>query len=268
MKSNIPSQSKPEVSVAVQTKAETADTSFSKLAFLAMARANIFRLLALAFYDPTQEFIQQLVSGSYISELHGYYSDLASHHNTGVEALEPLKNYHASLSTCDQAELLKELKVEYARLFIGPGIPAVQPYETFYDEKMTSESQPLLMVSPQAIAVEKAYLEAGVAMPKELWEPPDHFAVELEFLFYLSKKESDAWAEGDNADANKWHRRQLAFIDGHLGCWGLRFCSKIQKESSHPFYRSISIFAGTILKQEGSNTANPSEDEIPSTIVK
>lgn len=252
--------------MVVQTKPDAADAAFSKLAFLTMARANVFRLLAFAFYDPTLEFIQQLVSGSYISELHGYYSDLVTHHNGGIEALERLKEYQSSLSGRATTELLKELKVEYARLFIGPGHPAVQPYETFYYEKLKGDSQPLLMVSPAAMAVEKAYREAGIAMSKELREPPDHFAVELEFLFYLSKKESDAWAEGDNDAANKWHRCELAFIDGHLGRWGQRFCSKVQKESLHPFYRSISYFAGTLLKLVSSNTAVHRSDETPSTI--
>ena len=90
----------------------------------------------------------------------------------------------------------------------------------------------------------------------------------MEFLYYLFKKESDAWTEGDNKEANKWHRSELVFIDSHLGCWGPIFCSKIQKESNHPFYCSISIFAGIILKQEGSNTTNPNGNETPPTIIK
>jgi TorA maturation chaperone TorD len=253
------SQSKPEVPVVVQTKPDAADAAFSKLAFIAMARANVFRLLAFTFYDPTLEFVQQLVSGSYISELHGYYSDLVTHHNGGIEALEPLKEYQPSLSVRDPSELLKEVKVEYARLFIGPGNVAVQPYETFYDERLTSESQPLLMVSPAAITVEKAYREAGLAMSKV--EPPDHFAVELEFLFYLSKKESDSWAAGDNADAKNWRRRELAFMDGHLGKWGQRFCSKVETESLHPFYCSIAYFARILLRLEGSNAVTSDVDQ-------
>jgi putative dimethyl sulfoxide reductase chaperone len=249
--------------MVVETKPDAATAAFSKLAFIAMARANIFRLLTLAFYDPTQDFVQQLASGSYVSELHGYYSDMVSHYHIGVDALTPLKDYQSGLSEHDLAELLKGMKVEYARLFIGPGIPVVQPYETFYDEKLKNTSQPLLMVSPSAIAVENAYLEAGLAVAENKRTPPDHFAVELEFLYYLSKKESDAWAESDNTAAKKWRRRELAFIDGHLGCWGQRFCSKVQKESFHPFYRSITFFAGTLLKLEGSSTAVHCGDKTP-----
>ena len=249
----------------VQTNPDAPDAAFSKLSFLAMARANVFRLLALAFYDPTPEFIQQFVSGAYVSELHGYYSDLVSHHNTNVDALDPLKKYQAGLSTSDPAELLKEFKVEYARLFIGPGTPVVQPYETFYRENRNAEGQPLLIVSPEALAVEKAYLEAGLAMSEEKRDPPDHFAVELEFLFYLSRKESDAWTQADNEAAKKWRRRELAFFEEHLGSWGRRFCNKVQTESDHPFYRSIASFAGILLELEGSYTLKSSSNETHST---
>jgi putative dimethyl sulfoxide reductase chaperone len=236
------------------SKPEAAEAAFTKLSFMALARANLFRLLAEAFYNPTAEFVQRLLSGAYISELHGYYSDLASHQPSGKDALLPLKKYQEEISGTDTDELLKEMKVEYARLFIGPGTPAVQPYETFYDKRMTKESQPLLMVSPAAIAVEKTYREAGVAMAEKLQEPPDHFAVELEFLYYLSKKESDAWVEGNNAGANSLHREEIAFIDAHLGDWGQRFCSKVQKESTHPFYVSITYFAEILIKLAGSNS--------------
>jgi TorA maturation chaperone TorD len=254
--------------MAVQTKTDAAAVAFSKLALISLARANVFRLLANFFYDPTHEVVEQLVSGSFISELNGYYNDLANFHHTGIDALELLKNYHSSLSNIDSDAMLKEFKVEYARLFIGPGTPVVQPYETFYAKNLTSESQPLLMVSPAAIAVEKAYREAGVKMSAQ--EPPDHFAVELEFLYFLCKKESDSWTEGNIDAANKWRRTQLAFIDGHLGCWSERFCNKIQEESTHPFYKGLAYFSNILLKLEGSgsNPENIRRIDSPQTTEK
>jgi TorA maturation chaperone TorD len=109
------------------------------------------------------------------------------------------------------------------------------------------------MVSPAAMAVEAAYREAGIGMAEEKREPPDHFAVELEFLYYLSKKESDAWAAGDNEKAREWRRHELAFMDGHLSKWGPVFCARVGAESLHPFYRGIAAFASTLLKLEGNN---------------
>lgn len=236
------------------TKIDAAKSAFSNLSFLALARANIYRLLADAFYNPSPEFVHNLISGAYLSELNGYQSDLLKHQNGGNEPLDELKKYITSLAGADVDETLKEMKVEYARLFIGPGKPAVQPYETFYDKRMSPLTQPLLMVSPAAMAVEKIYRQAGVAMSHDLQEPSDHFAVELEFLFFLSKKESDAWAEGDNKNGNEWHRQELAFIDGHLGVWGLEFCDLVIKASTHPFYRALCHFARTFIYQSASHS--------------
>lgn len=235
---------------------EAIDAAFSKLAHVALARANIFGLLAFAFFDPTEEFVGQLIDGSYVSELHGYFRDLTNRpisNGEAREAFEPIKSVQADLARREMYDLLRELKVEYARLFIGPGQAAVPPYETIYGRK-AKDISPLLMVSPEALAVEAAYKEAGVAISSELREPPDHFATECEFLYYLCGKESDSWMEGNNKEALVWRRKQLAFIDGHLGRWGVQFCQDVEAESHHPFYKAIAHFTKTIIQIEGSDS--------------
>ncbi|MCC6957582.1 MAG: molecular chaperone TorD family protein [Anaerolineales bacterium] len=239
-----------------QTDTEAIDTAFSRLSHLALARAEVFGLLAFAFFDPNEEFVDQIINGSYISEIHGYFQDLGNRRipsNEAREAFAPLKAAQMELAQQNKDQVLRDMKVEYARLFIGPGHAAVPPYETFYGGK-TKGVAPLLMVSPEALSVEAAYREAGVAMSSDLREPPDHFATECEFLYYLCKKESDCWAEDNNSEALKWRRQQLAFIDGHLGRWSVQFCEDIETASHHPFYRAIARLARTIIQIEGSDS--------------
>lgn len=232
---------------------EAVNAAFSKLAGIALARANAFSLLAIAFFDPTEEFAKHLVSGAYLSEVNAYFQDLTRRQPAARQALDPLKALQAQLAKCSPQALLHDLKVEYARLFIGPGRMRVPPYETFYGPK-NKESQPLLMVSPAALAVETAYHEAGVAITNTLREPPDHFATECEFLYYLSKKESDAWAEGDNDAAKLWRRRQLAFLDGHLGKWGCEFCRRVEAESQGSFYQAAAHYGAALILLEGADS--------------
>ena len=239
---------------------DAAGAAFKKLSFLALARYNLFQLLASTFYDPTPDFVQQLINGSFLAELQGYFSDLISHHAVGMEALDPLRAYQAKLSSTDPASLLSELKVEYVRLFLGPGRPVVQPYETFYDEASAGSGKPLLIVSPAAMEVEKVYLEAGLVMITGRREPPDFFPIELEFLYYLCKKESDSWAAGDHIEAKKWRRRELMFIDGHLGKWGPQFCRKVENEARQPFYLAMAHFTRSLLLMKGSNLVENSEE--------
>lgn len=235
-----------------EIKIQAADIAFEKLAQISLARSNIFGLLAFAFFDPTPNFVQQIGDHTYFSELNGYFKDLTVKDPSVMQALEPLKEYLAELTNLLPEELLHELKIEYARLFIGPGPMVVPPFETFYGSAKKNQ-QVLLMVSPAAMAVENAYLEAGVAVPQNRREPPDHFATEMEFLYFLSKQESDAWATGKNAAAKKWRRRELAFLDGHLAKWGCEFCRAVKEQSLHPFYRAIAHFGEAFLQLEGSD---------------
>ena len=64
---------------------------------------------------------------------------------------------------------------------VEPGIPA------------------LLMVSPAAEAVLESYRHAGLSLTKDLNEPPDHIATELEFMYYLCQKEMIARGQGIKA---------------------------------------------------------------------
>jgi TorA maturation chaperone TorD len=51
-------------------------------------------------------------------------------------------------------------------------------------------------------------------------------------------------------------------MDGHLGRWGQQFCSQVERESRHMFYRSVAHFAGVLIKLEGSNEAETDIDQI------
>jgi TorA maturation chaperone TorD len=235
-------------------KSKAAAEAFSKLAQIALARSNVFAKMAVAFFDPDADLVHALIRGSYLSELNGYYREFSTDHQAGLDGLAPLFALRESLAAADPAVLLKELKVEYARLFIGPSKPAVFIYETFYDNRIKRGSMPMLMVSPAALSVESAYRESGVEVTASLREPPDHFATEAEFLYYLCQRESDSWAAGENANAKKWRKRELAFLDGHMGCWGRQFCCRVESESQHPFYRAAAAFSGAFLEMEGSDS--------------
>ena len=212
----------------------------------ASARANTFGLLALAFLDPDAELVQRLVDGSFLATLENTTGEPA--------ALEPLQAVQSSLAESDPAASLKALKVEYARLFIGPGRAVVSPYETIYDSK-ARDVRPLLMVSPVAVAVEQAYREAGVALTAGLAQPPDHFATEAEFLYYLGQKEAECWAAGDEAGAQEWRRKGASFLADHLGGWGREFCGLVEAESRHPFYAAVAHFAAAFLAPGGKHVA-------------
>lgn len=237
--------------------------AFQKLAQLSLARSYVFSLMAYAFFEPTEDLVTKLVDGTFFSELSGYFRDLTQHRASIMSALDPLKEYVKELSDIDETSLLHELRVEYTRLFIGPVKMIVPPYETFYAPD-NEKGPKLLVVSQTAMSVEAAYREAGLVGSDDHREPADHFATEMEFLYFISKMESDAWMEDDNNAAKKWRRRQLVFLDGHLAKWGCEFCQAVSGKSLHPFYQAMGHFGEIFIQLEGSDAIGTyNNDDIP-----
>lgn len=68
-------------------------------------------------------------------------------------------------------------------------------------------------------AVEREYAAAGFAPAPGCAEPPDHAAVELEFLGLLCGREAEGWAGRDHAAAAEALARQARFLEQHLARW-------------------------------------------------
>ncbi|MBI3813787.1 MAG: molecular chaperone TorD family protein [Nitrospinae bacterium] len=75
---------------------------------------------------------------------------------------------------------------------------------------------------------------------------PDHLAAELEFMFFLSKKEIDAKEQGK--DAEPYHLAQMDFLERHLSKWVHKLDERIQKKIKEPFYKEASAFMVEFLK--------------------
>lgn len=243
--------------MAYQSVREPAPEGSTRLAMVARARADVFCQLTTAFFDPTRDLVEQLADGSFSASFITSFQDLMNRDISAeavFHAVRPLRSFQTTLSRGAEDDLLHELNREYTRLFIGPGRAVVPPYETFYNPKATES--PLLMVSREAKAVESAYREAGVAVAGDLREPADHFATECEFIYYLAQKEADSWSEDNAANALAWRRRQLAFLETHLGRWGGQFCHRVLSESSHPFYQSCAHLGKYIVELEGCDSAH------------
>src|SRR3972149_6511120 len=75
---------------------------------------------------------------------------------------------HATMNMAQDGE--GDLEVEYNRLFVGPGMPRVYPYESLYRDSTG------LVMGPSAGEVLQAYRRAGLAVNTAFIELPDHLA--------------------------------------------------------------------------------------------
>ncbi|WP_135820844.1 TorD/DmsD family molecular chaperone [Halostella litorea] len=120
----------------------------------------------------------------------------------------------------------QSLRVEYTRLFLGPGPAQCPPYESVYRDAEEDEADALGPVyGPSTQAVARWYDEYDLRTREEWSAPPDHIATELEFAATLAETEPD-------------HRLDQ-FLDEHLRQWVDEFAARVRANDPSPFYERL-----------------------------
>lgn len=180
-------------------------------------RGNCFKLLAACFYEPDKKlFVEEQVCEN-LKTLLGTWA-------TG--AAKAAGDMRLSLANCTQ----DQLSVDHAALFVGPFELIAAPYGSVYTEKHRQ------VMGDSTIEVLKFYEEVGLSVDTK--EPPDHIAIELEFMHHLCLKEAEAAANGDYAEIAKFSALQAQFFINFLR-WVPQFCESIRKGTTNPFYADL-----------------------------
>ena len=182
----------------------------------ALIRADLWRVLALAFASPTEERLTDLraVCGELASALsshdhplHEGISDLAE----TLESLDPaaLQHEHNALFSLDV--LVPAYEGSYQRIERGAVVGDVAGFYKAFDLKPESSSGP----------------------PDSLWN-------ELAFLCWLSLKEAYA-IENEMAEGLEIIRNAMAeFLKDHLGRWTGAFVDRLLTASNNSLYVTAS----------------------------
>ncbi len=184
------------------------------------ARSDLYRSLALALYRPDEE----LITAEYLQAFKGLTSCLELDVAAPLQALEELYA-GGSLS-------LKELEIEYSRLFLGPFSLLVPPYESCFREERRAMGE-------TTMAVARLYKKAGFVVDSWFKEPPDHIALELSFLAELDELESKTQAQGNNSLGGAVRALQREFLASHLLLWAGAFQEAVQQKATLVFYPAM-----------------------------
>ncbi|WP_461394972.1 TorD/DmsD family molecular chaperone [Deferrisoma sp.] len=125
------------------------------------------------------------------------------------------------------------LRVDYARLFVGPGELLAPPYGSVYLEEGR------VVMGPSTQDVIRRYEDEGIAVDPEFQELPDHISAELEFLYVLAFRCRDAAARADEAAVRAYRRKQGEFLRDHLLRWGPEFAGRVEERAGQGFYREL-----------------------------
>jgi putative dimethyl sulfoxide reductase chaperone len=210
----------------------------------ALCRAAAYRALARGFGEPDEALLEALSSGSFTGELGEAIGGLVVP-QACFGAVQDIVRWAAQASAAPKAAL-ESLRVEYARLFTGPGRPAVAAYESEYLEPPRADGRGRLG-GAVAAAVEAAYAREGIATAAGRREPPDFVTVELEFLYVLNVREAEAWAAGDGEEARRLSSACERFHEEHARRWLPALADAVGAESSHPFYSALADLLGYVV---------------------
>jgi TorA maturation chaperone TorD len=198
---------------------------------LAGHRSNIYGLLAAIYRrEMTSDLLKQIKNPSLL----GVLSNLGIKLNNG--SLKKPEN-----------ELLEELAVEYARLFLGPG-KHISPHESVHHKR--EDGQWGQLWGSSTAEVKKIIESAGLSYQSEYTGLPDHISVELEFMQQVTLAEEKAWEDGDKNLALSCLENEKKFIEEHLAEWIPDFCDKVINQAESPFYRVMAELTQKFIEFE------------------
>jgi TorA maturation chaperone TorD len=142
---------------------------------------------------------------------------------------------------------LNELKVDFARCFIGHGVDgfsAAYPYESVY----TSEKRLTMQAArDEVLAIYRAH---GIDKSPEWKEGEDSIALELQFVRILCERTISAAEAGD---ANKVHellKAQMGFLDDHLVAWTPMLTADMRRFAETKLYLGLAHLTDGFLRTD------------------
>lgn len=192
-------------------------------------RSDVYKLLAECYYPPDKALSGKLV-------------DLVE--KLGQVCPPARKAINGADQHVLKAENLEDLKVEFARLFVGPYNVPAPPYGSVYMEPGRR------IMGNSTLDVVKRYRRAGLDMAEDFKDAPDHVTAELEFLHFLTVKEIEAASQGDvNRLVDSLLSRQ-AFLEDHLGAWVSEFTSAVNENAENAFYKYLARATEIFIKDD------------------
>ena len=128
----------------------------------------------------------------------------------------------------------QDLAVEYARIFLAAGVAdgiGATPYESVF-----TSPEGLLMQDARDEVV-KIYRKQGMKVDKELNDPEDHLAFEIQFLANMCEKTRAALDAEE--DVKELVGVQVDFIDNHIFNWINALMDKVDEYAMSGFYPSV-----------------------------
>lgn len=180
--------------------------------------------LARAFNYPDEDLAGALTDGRFAGEIVGLLPDEAG------RIVKPLEIYRG----VDRRALLLDLERDYTWMFFASKPRIAYLFESVYNEgKLYQES---------TFQIARLYHEAGLKVDEAFKLPPDHIAVEFEFMAYLAFSEGEAVSGGNGENGEYARDLRNKVLSEHLGPFALAMGERIRGQAKTDFYRTMGNF--------------------------
>lgn len=198
------------------------------LAGVAMERSHLYGFLARIFrMEITADFLRELRDPAFRNQLTETGVDLGDAFFDGPEE-----------------NVLEDLAMEYALLFLGPG-KHISPHESVQSGGGDGD------LFGEVAADVKRFIEySGFTFEPEYTGLPDHISVELDFMKKLCAREAEAWRKGAVEDAENCVSFQEEFNSAHLSNWVPAFGAKVVEGATMPFYGEMAKLLTGFIEAE------------------
>ncbi|OPY74801.1 MAG: Chaperone protein TorD [Syntrophorhabdus sp. PtaU1.Bin153] len=192
----------------------------------AAAKAILYNLLAQAFNYPDDAIASDLASGRFGEKLEGVLTGNLQ------EIIRALHVYSGK----NKDEILLDLERDYTWMFFASKPRIAYLFGSVYGEgKLYQES---------TFEITRLYYETGLKLDESFKLPPDHIAVELEFMAYLAFNEQEALKEGNKENAEYAAGMQERVLNDYLSPLALNVGDRIADQAKTVFYQTM----GNLLK--------------------
>ncbi len=198
-------------------------------------KASLHSLLAQAFNYPDEKLVTALRGGEFLDAL-AQWTEALGHQSLGKPIAACRKAYTGKQSG-GKAALLLELERDYTRLFFASKPRLAYLFESVYREgKLMQES---------TFEIARLYADAGLKLTEDFRLPPDHIAVELEFLSFLLFKEIEGAKNEDSRQVEYARELQTQVLNEHLRAFAQNIGERVAEHARTDFYRTVAL----VLKQ-------------------
>lgn len=190
------------------------------------ARSKFYNALSKLFTFPDENYINEINSGTIRDGLLTLADELPY-------SLSP----SGFLDETFTVENIEDFQSSYIKTFdVSPGGPPCPLYEGLYYPDRRKIMEDLM----------RFYEHFGLKPDTKINELPDHISMELEFMHFLSFKETQAMSI--NKDPRPLRLAQKDFLERHLSKWLPVLNRKLVSLSAPEFYRKLFLFLEEFIK--------------------